>query len=113
GQTCFAAGETKCTYGTGAFLLSNTGTAPVRTRHGLLTTLGFRLGTVRRLAQWIAEHGEAGAPPPGSRPGPQPQAPPAHPGRGAGQSGLLRGLRPSWAAAGAACRTAARHRGRA
>src|SRR5690606_27993673 len=26
GQTCFAAGETKCTYGTGAFLLSNTGT---------------------------------------------------------------------------------------
>ncbi|VFA97677.1 glycerol kinase GlpK [Nocardia cyriacigeorgica] len=44
GQTCFAAGETKCTYGTGAFLLSNTGTAPVRSRHGLLTTMAFRLG---------------------------------------------------------------------
>ncbi|MBF6094757.1 glycerol kinase GlpK [Nocardia cyriacigeorgica] len=44
GQTCFAAGETKCTYGTGAFLLSNTGTAPVRSRHGLLTTVAFRLG---------------------------------------------------------------------
>lgn len=44
GQTCFAAGETKCTYGTGAFLLSNTGTAPVFSRHGLLTTVGFRLG---------------------------------------------------------------------
>ncbi|MBF6435104.1 glycerol kinase GlpK [Nocardia cyriacigeorgica] len=44
GQTCFAAGETKCTYGTGAFLLSNTGTAPVRSQHGLLTTVGFRLG---------------------------------------------------------------------
>ncbi|TLF77820.1 glycerol kinase GlpK [Nocardia cyriacigeorgica] len=44
GQTCFAAGETKCTYGTGAFLLSNTGIAPVRSQHGLLTTVGFRLG---------------------------------------------------------------------
>ncbi|WP_280235900.1 glycerol kinase GlpK [Nocardia cyriacigeorgica] len=44
GQTCFAAGETKCTYGTGGFLLSNTGTVPVRSEHGLLTTVAFRIG---------------------------------------------------------------------
>ncbi|NEW48386.1 FGGY-family carbohydrate kinase, partial [Nocardia cyriacigeorgica] len=39
-----AAGEAKCTYGTGSFLLSNTGTAPVRSGHGLLTTVAFRIG---------------------------------------------------------------------
>jgi glycerol kinase len=42
GQTCFAAGETKSTYGTGAFLLQNTGTAPVESDNGLLTTVAFR-----------------------------------------------------------------------
>ncbi|MEU8899242.1 glycerol kinase GlpK [Nocardia sp. NPDC048505] len=44
GQTCFDAGEAKCTYGTGSFLLANTGTAPVYSEHGLLTTVGFRIG---------------------------------------------------------------------
>lgn len=44
GQTCFAAGEGKCTYGTGAFLLLNTGEAPVASKRGLLTTVGYRIG---------------------------------------------------------------------
>jgi glycerol kinase len=44
GQTCFAQGEAKCTYGTGSFLLLNTGTVPVRSSHGLLTTVGYRVG---------------------------------------------------------------------
>ncbi|UGY91490.1 glycerol kinase GlpK [Streptomyces gobiensis] len=43
GQTCFAPGEAKCTYGTGSFLLLNTGTSPVRSRHGLLTTVGYKI----------------------------------------------------------------------
>ena len=45
GQTCFAAGEAKNTYGTGCFMLLNTGAAPVASRSGLLTTLGYRLGS--------------------------------------------------------------------
>jgi glycerol kinase len=44
GQTCFEPGEAKCTYGTGGFLLMNTGTTPVRSRHGLITTVGYRIG---------------------------------------------------------------------
>lgn len=44
GQTCFSPGETKCTYGTGAFLLMNTGTTPVRSDNGLLTTVGYKIG---------------------------------------------------------------------
>jgi glycerol kinase len=44
GQTCFAAGEAKNTYGTGCFLLLNTGTAPVQSKAGLLTTLAYRFG---------------------------------------------------------------------
>jgi glycerol kinase len=43
GQTCFAAGDAKCTYGTGAFLLLNTGTAPTLSKAGLVTTVGYRL----------------------------------------------------------------------
>jgi len=43
GQTCFAPGEAKCTYGTGGFLLLNTGTEPVRSAHGLLTTVAYQL----------------------------------------------------------------------
>ena len=43
GQTCFAPGEAKCTYGTGSFLLLNTGTDLVRSRHGLLTTVGYKV----------------------------------------------------------------------
>ncbi len=44
GQTCFAPGEGKCTYGTGAFLLVNTGETPVASERGLLTTLAYRIG---------------------------------------------------------------------
>ncbi|MGI5202297.1 glycerol kinase GlpK [Spirillospora sp. CA-108201] len=44
GQACFSPGETKCTYGTGAFLLMNTGTTPVRSDNGLLTTVGYKIG---------------------------------------------------------------------
>lgn len=44
GQTCFETGEGKCTYGTGNFLLVNTGTQAVRSTHGLLTTIGYRVG---------------------------------------------------------------------
>ncbi|MGI6264596.1 MAG: glycerol kinase GlpK [Acutalibacteraceae bacterium] len=39
GQGCFAPGDTKTTYGTGCFLLTHTGTGPVESRHGLLTTV--------------------------------------------------------------------------
>lgn len=44
GQTCFQIGQAKCTYGTGCFLLYNTGTAIVHSTHGLLTTVGYQLG---------------------------------------------------------------------
>jgi glycerol kinase len=44
GQTCFLPGEAKSTYGTGCFLLMNTGGAPVASRSGLLTTLAYQLG---------------------------------------------------------------------
>ncbi len=44
GQTCFSAGEAKCTYGTGSFLLLNTGDRPVISSSGLLTTLCCRVG---------------------------------------------------------------------
>jgi glycerol kinase len=42
GQGCLAAGDAKCTYGTGAFLLVNVGPRPVASRFGLLSTLGFQ-----------------------------------------------------------------------
>jgi glycerol kinase len=44
GQTCFNPGEAKNTYGTGCFMLMNTGENPVLSRNGLLTTLGYKLG---------------------------------------------------------------------
>jgi glycerol kinase len=44
GQTCFSAGEAKCTYGTGSFLLLNTGSRPVLSGHGLITTVGSKIG---------------------------------------------------------------------
>jgi glycerol kinase len=47
GQTCFDPGQAKCTYGTGSFLLLNTGTTPVRSERGLLTTVGYQIGTDR------------------------------------------------------------------
>jgi glycerol kinase len=43
GQACFEPGEAKNTYGTGCFLLLNTGTTPVPSTSGLLTTVGYRL----------------------------------------------------------------------
>ena len=45
GQTCFSVGEGKCTYGTGAFLLVNTGSRPVASKAGLLTTVAYKIGT--------------------------------------------------------------------
>jgi glycerol kinase len=45
GQTCFDAGEAKCTYGTGSFLVMNTGDRLVLSNHGLLSTLGYQLGS--------------------------------------------------------------------
>jgi glycerol kinase len=44
GQTAFDAGEAKCTFGTGSFLLLNTGTTPVRSSHGLITTVAHKVG---------------------------------------------------------------------
>jgi glycerol kinase len=44
GQACFEVGDAKCTYGTGAFALMNTGTTPMPSRHGLITTVAFRIG---------------------------------------------------------------------
>jgi glycerol kinase len=45
GQTCFGPGEAKNTYGTGCFLLLNTGQSAVRSSHGLLTTVAYRMGS--------------------------------------------------------------------
>ena len=44
GQACFRPGEAKNTYGTGCFLLMNTGGRPVQSGHGLLTTVAYKLG---------------------------------------------------------------------
>lgn len=44
GQTCFEVGESKNTYGTGCFMLMNTGHKPVISKKGLLTTIGWQIG---------------------------------------------------------------------
>ena len=44
GQTCFKPGQAKNTYGTGNFLLMNTGEAPVQSKAGLITTVAYRFG---------------------------------------------------------------------
>jgi glycerol kinase len=44
GQTCFSPGEAKNTYGTGNFLLLNTGTDAVQSKSGLITTVGYKVG---------------------------------------------------------------------
>jgi glycerol kinase len=44
GQTCFSPGEAKNTYGTGNFLLLNTGTDAVQSKSGLITTVGYKIG---------------------------------------------------------------------
>lgn len=69
GQTCFRSGEAKNTYGTGCFLLMNTGEKPVQSKFGLLTTVAYRLGEQRAayalegsiaitgaLVQWIRDN---------------------------------------------------------
>jgi len=43
GQACFEKGEAKNTYGTGCFLLLNTGTVPVPSKHGLITTVAYQI----------------------------------------------------------------------
>jgi glycerol kinase len=45
GQACFAEGDVKCTYGTGAFILVNTGRQPRSSRVGLLSTVGWKIGS--------------------------------------------------------------------
>jgi glycerol kinase len=44
GQTCFDSRQAKNTYGTGCFLLMNTGEKPVQSKYGLITTVGFKFG---------------------------------------------------------------------
>ena len=44
GQTCFDRGQAKNTYGTGCFLLMNSGERPVQSRHGLISTVAFKFG---------------------------------------------------------------------
>lgn len=43
GQACFSAGDAKCTFGTGSFILMNTGDTPVRSKAGLLSTMAWQL----------------------------------------------------------------------
>jgi glycerol kinase len=50
GQACFEAGSAKNTYGTGCFMLLNTGTSPVPSEKGLLTTIGWRMGSTTTYA---------------------------------------------------------------
>jgi glycerol kinase len=45
GQACFTPGDAKCTYGTGAFILMNTGERPIASQSGLLTTVAWKLAT--------------------------------------------------------------------
>ncbi|MBF0572351.1 MAG: glycerol kinase GlpK [Desulfamplus sp.] len=69
GQTCFQQGEAKNTYGTGCFMLLNTGNRPVQSKHGLLTTLGYQIGNEKpvyalegsvamagALVQWVRDN---------------------------------------------------------
>jgi glycerol kinase len=49
GQTCFDVGEAKNTYGTGCFMLLNTGTKAVQSKNGLLTTLGYKIGEAQAI----------------------------------------------------------------
>lgn len=49
GQACFAVGEAKCTYGTGSFLLMNTGSKMVSSKSGMLTTVAWQLRDEKKL----------------------------------------------------------------
>jgi glycerol kinase len=81
GQACYEPGEAKCTYGTGAFLLLNTGAEPVRSTHGLATTVAYQVGDqapvyalegsiamTGSLVQWFRDGWRWCAPPLRSRP---------------------------------------------
>lgn len=50
GQCCFETGQAKCTFGTGAFLLLNTGDKIVRSEHGLISTCAWKMGQTHRYA---------------------------------------------------------------
>ncbi|WP_053232653.1 glycerol kinase GlpK [Sandaracinus amylolyticus] len=50
GQTCFEVGDAKCTYGTGAFLLVNTGDQAPESKNGLVTTVAWKVGDQVRYA---------------------------------------------------------------
>src|SRR5208337_324040 len=69
GQACFKPGEAKNTYGTGCFMLMNTGEKPVRSNFGLLTTVAYKFGVkpacyalegsiaiTGALVQWLRDH---------------------------------------------------------
>ena len=60
GQTCFKTGEAKNTYGTGCFLLMNTGAEPVQSKHGLLTTVACKLGDTARAVRTRRKHCDYG-----------------------------------------------------
>jgi glycerol kinase len=55
GQACFDAGQAKNTYGTGCFMLLNTGTRAVESRNGLLTTIGWSLASAPSVAIYCLE----------------------------------------------------------
>jgi glycerol kinase len=57
GQACFQPGMAKCTFGTGCFLLLNTGSSAHQSSHGLLTTIGWALGSAERPDITYAEEG--------------------------------------------------------
>ena len=50
GQACFSPGQSKCTYGTGAFILENIGQNPLPSKHGLLTTVAWQINGVTSYA---------------------------------------------------------------
>ena len=54
GHAAFTAGDTKCTYGTGAFILQNTGSTAVESKHGLLTTIAWMLPGEQKAGQQLA-----------------------------------------------------------
>src|SRR5690625_3191214 len=69
GQACFEKGQAKNTYGTGNFMLINTGTEPVASKNGLLTTVAYKIGEAEAvyalegsvavtgsLVQWIRDN---------------------------------------------------------
>ena len=64
GQACFEPGEAKNTYGTGCFLLMNTGTRKIDSTAGLLTTMGYKFGDQRAplcTRRKHCDHGRSGA----------------------------------------------------